>query len=329
MSTTLPDITDATRREFIALLGAAGLLTACGSSDDAGPSARETISVEHAGGTTEVPIGPQRIVTVDGFVDLQTLLLFGVDPVLAGVRPDLASGLLAGRLTGVGQIEERGLDNLEVVAAARPDLILSAEYDTERYDTLSGIAPTVLIDRYGASVDDHIRLVGRVLGRDADAERYIAEHRDRIDDVRRIVDQSPLADLRVGVFSSTFSDGTFDAFGPMSYGGRTLTAVGVRNIVDPGGTSDGDDLAFGSDLSIEELGVLGPAELLIQYRFAAFEGSEPIESQSLWPNLPAVRAGAVVTVESDVWYQDTVLSRLARLDDIERIATGPLPGQGT
>ncbi len=317
---TITTIEDVTRRELIAGVTALLAAAACGRREAQGAAQAGTVTVEHDGGVTEVPVAPERIAALDGYVDLQTLLALGVDPVLAGVGARLAEGFLAGRLDGIGQVEDRGVENLELIAAARPDLILSAEYDVERYADLSAIAPTVLIDRYGLTVDEHLRLVGRLLGRSEEAERLIAQHETRVAEVAEVVAGSRLATMPVGVVSSTAYDGMFDAFGPSSYGGRTLVAVGVGGVIDPGGRSDGDDYAFGSDLSIERLDVLAPAELIIQHTFPAFGGTTPIEDQPLWANLPAVAAGAVIEVDSDVWYQDTALSRLARLDDIERIA---------
>lgn len=57
--------------------------------------------------------------------------------------------------------------------------------------------------------------------------------------------------------------GQISAFGPKSYAGRTLTAAGVSNQIEPGGESDGQDFAFGSDLSEERLNILADAEVII------------------------------------------------------------------
>lgn len=302
------------------LLTEADTIEAATRRDAGAPAGPSMITVEHAGGTTEVPVDAARIVTLDGYVDLQTLLAFGVDPVLAGVDETLAAGFLAGRLGGLGQVEGRFVENLEVITVARPDLILGAEYDVDRYDELSAIAPTVLIDRYGLSVDEHLRLVGRILGREDRAAEIVAEWAARVAEVAEVVESSPLASRTIAMVGSQGFEGGFSAFGPSSHAGRTMVAVGVGSLIEVGGETNRDDFAFGGRLSFERLEVLAPADLLIVYTTPSRAGGQSVADQPLWPRLPAVEAGAVIEVDSDVWYFDTALSRLARLDDIERIA---------
>lgn len=68
----------ATRREFLAMLGAAGLLAACGNDDsgnqDAGGNALDMIEVTNQFGTVEVPREPQRVIGWEGRRDLETAL---------------------------------------------------------------------------------------------------------------------------------------------------------------------------------------------------------------------------------------------------------------
>lgn len=184
MPTLLPPaiVDDATRREFLAGLAAAGLLAACGDGgSDAqttppGPSRR---TIEHPGGTSEVPVRPERVVTLsevlDGHLASVGLLAVGVtDNVgewLAPYRELLDPNLDLGALSEIGTAGE---PNQEAIAGLDPDLILAEVFSEDLYPTLSQIAPTVLIERptnagWKGAFDATVDAVGRGGGAGADA----------------------------------------------------------------------------------------------------------------------------------------------------------------
>src|SRR5688500_707068 len=74
-------VLDATRREFLAMLAAAGLLPACSTDAASEPAAPSTRTVEHPLGTTEVPLAPTRVVALDRRAALPHLLALGVTPI--------------------------------------------------------------------------------------------------------------------------------------------------------------------------------------------------------------------------------------------------------
>src|SRR5918998_286857 len=68
-----------TRREFLAVLAAAGLVSACATADRSAAPATRT--VHHPLGTTEVPLAPTRVVALDRRAALPHLLALGVTPI--------------------------------------------------------------------------------------------------------------------------------------------------------------------------------------------------------------------------------------------------------
>ncbi len=63
---------DATRREFLAGLAAAGSLAACrgsGTGDEASNPSPAQRTIDHLGGTTEVPLSLWRVVTLSEAID--------------------------------------------------------------------------------------------------------------------------------------------------------------------------------------------------------------------------------------------------------------------
>lgn len=319
-----------TRRRFI--IGAVGLLGASAvagcdrGQDTTAPAAMtQMIRIEHAGGVTEVTPGVKRIVTLDGHVDLHTLIALGYTPImtgLAGEWPDYPP-LVHALPVGSAEIEilPRGIENIERIAAVQPQLILSAEYDSERYDLLSEMAPTILLDRYELDVDGHVRTVATALRSPEAAERVIAAFEERVAEVHNTVAGTAMRDTPFAVVMQHGFNGTFRMLGRTSYCGRTLAAVGANRLIDPDvGEPDGSNGEFGIDVSRELLAdVLGPVAFIVMAISSPFTGAEPLSNSPLWERIPAVQEGAMVEVNEDIWYQDTALNRMARLDDIEAL----------
>ncbi|MGU3583824.1 ABC transporter substrate-binding protein [Rhodococcus sp. C26F] len=173
-------------RRSAALLRSAALftataiaLTACGSSDtesDSGSAPADgafPVTVDTKFGEVTIESAPERVAAL-GWGDAETALALGVQPVAAsdwlafggdGVGP-WAQGLYDSPPELIGTIEP----SFEMLAAQEPDLILDTKSSGEpaRYETLSGIAPTVAgpegSDAYLTSLDDQVTTVAAALG---------------------------------------------------------------------------------------------------------------------------------------------------------------------
>ena len=176
-------------------------LAACGDDDDSSsPSSTKTagafpVKVQHKYGTTEVKEAPKRVVTV-GYTDQDAVLALGVVPVGVGdflggyewrKRP-WAQAALKGASPKVVSGQQI---NFEAVAAQRPDLIIAINAGLKKadYEKLTKIAPTVAqsgdyID-FGMPWEEQTLLVGRALGREAEAEKVVARVRAKFESVRK------------------------------------------------------------------------------------------------------------------------------------------------
>jgi uncharacterized protein YcbX len=174
----LPEIDDATRREF--LIGAAGLLVfapyGCGNGGQSDGPSGETRTVRHALGETKVPPRPGRIVAVTGQMDLDALLALGLQPVAAGANFENDTGVnpwSQDRLDDVEVFKFRPEVNVEQVATFEPDLIIGHEgWMGPVYDQLREVAPTVVVP-YDGGVEgedamwrEPLRIVARAVGRE-------------------------------------------------------------------------------------------------------------------------------------------------------------------
>lgn len=312
---------DLTRRDLFigtgsfVLLGVAG----CGGESE-GSSKGDTIRIEHFGGTTEVPRGVERIAALDSYPDMHSLFALDFPPAIAPTEGQESIPLVGERLDEIEVPIARSEPNFEMLAAEGPDLIFHVEYGEEYYERLSEIAPTVLLHRYEQNVNEHLTTVARAIGRPEAAERVIRGYEERVSEVGEMVGDSALADTPFAVILDFAYEGTFRVLGNSSYCGRTLEAVGANGLINPEGEPDGPDGEFGVNVSTELIPeVLEEAEFIVVGTYEMYEGADRLRASELWKRLPAVENGAIFESPVDVWYQDTALTRLARLGDIEEL----------
>jgi len=317
----LPEIDDATRREF--LIGAAGLLllpAGCGSNGNgAGELASgETRTVEHALGTTEVPARPERIVVLDNHSLLDTLISLDRKPIAAVDAEDHAP-FLEGEMEGV---ETLGVDsdyqpNIEELAALEPDLIVGASWQEPVYDKLSEIAPTVAVSDerdFKVWVED----VARATFAENEAERVLEEYEARAAEAREKVEGTRISIVRP-------QEEALLLYGPPSNAGVILADLGVEAQEVPDSAADwsGDGTRAIGELSLEYVPELsGEHIFLISYDLEEGTTPEELLRQPIWQSLEAVREGRVYPVEGTAWTNHGPLGAVEMIDEVERALAG-------
>jgi len=319
---SLPEVDDATRREF--LIGAAGLLllpVGCGSDGENGRrSSGETRTVRHAFGETEIPWNPQRVVVLDYEV-LENAVAVGVEP---GGTPDPGwvglPDFLTERVGDLPSIGNIGAPNFERVAEQEPDLIVGIAIDgftEENHDTLSEIAPTVAMARADGSQAEWKRTFGRtadLFGRREEARDALREYERRAEELRRRLDDPEEAEVSVARF---YADGRAEYRTGESFPVSVLEDVGLvipeaQEI--PEGAEDGGFVVIGE----ERIDLLDADAIFV----ASDPGSEATQERyrngPLWKRLRAVREGRVYEVAGAHWIFGSILAAGAILDDLER-----------
>lgn len=155
---------------------------------DSAPSGG-TRTVEHALGTTEVPVDPQRIVVLDSayVLDNVVALGFGDDVVgrvdlngIGDVEPSWLKGEIDfAQVEYLGSLHPDGV-NLEKLAALEPDLVIGVgSAFGKQYDQISKIAPAVapvMAEGYVVGAWDALTIAtGTVLGREAEAQTLVSD----------------------------------------------------------------------------------------------------------------------------------------------------------
>lgn len=292
---------------IIAVLG----LAVAGCAGSGGEAAGPTRPVQHAMGTTEVPMDPQRVVVLDTG-ELDSVLALGVKPVGA-VRADEATGpqsYLAQQAQGIAEVGTIQAPNLEAIAALKPDLILSNSVrHKDIYEQLNGIAPTVFAESVGKTWKENLRLAGTALNRSPQAESVLAEYEKKADAVgSRFRDP---ASIEVSMVR-------FMANGVRLYGEGSFIGTILRDAGFARPQIARTDKTF-VQVSPEQLSS-ADGDLL----FYAGYGQDGADQQAklaagpLWQRLGAVTSGNAHPVSDDLWYlgigplaADRVLDELA------------------
>lgn len=315
-----PTVVDAvTRREFVAMLAATGLLAACGDDGDRATAGAGSASrtVRSDSGTVDVPADPQRVVAAIGS--------FETDMVAVGVMPVLTT-TFAGPWVGLDdsvEITENIPTTAEELLAVEPDLIVGWSWVTQEtsYEEISQVAPYVGLGESAATAgpgfdgsqptrswDTLFLSVCDVVNRRRDGEALVADLEARLDDLaERRRGAPPLSVARI----EFYEPGTF------SYRGTTEdTAELMRRI---GLTVVGPDQSI-LDESLERLPEVDADWLVIPVGGGLDRAVyEQVAATDVFQAVPAVQAGRVHVVDGTLWPGLGRLWARALVDDLERL----------
>lgn len=293
-------------RLLAALLALALLAAACGGDDSSetgaepGNGSTETRTVTHALGTVEVPVDPQRIVSV-GYEEQQMILHFGKVPLLQrdyteGAQPFGTWPWDIEYLEGA-EPEIFGGDDIpfERVAALEPDLIMAVNggLEPDQYERLSEIAPTVAqpvgYGAWDAPGEEQFLLVGAAFGMEEEAQQMLDDTRATLDSIAEA--HPEWADLYAA--SLTIWDPVVNADTTEHVRGQLLEAIGFKPIPD-------DLLPVEDDyptVPFEELDELDKIDVLVWMNWE--ETAQPVLDIPLRTELTAHEEGREVFVPAE------------------------------
>ncbi|GHP18465.1 ABC transporter substrate-binding protein [Rhodococcus fascians] len=329
-----PVTDDLSRRRFGAAAGlslaawfGAACSTASQNTDDGASS--ETRTVDTPMGPVEVPVDPQRVVSLDAYVGLQALDELGA--------PVIATGTLGGGLRTLVSAASQELPSigvtalgdmqLEAIAAAAPDLIVGRQpIGEEYYAELSGIAPTVLIpftywrDQY-IDVADSVGLTAR-------ASQNFTGLDERIAALRSDLEQAWPNGLRLSVVRVSDTSGDVRSYNTLTASATFLYAdiLSGAGIVPSANFLPGADPSkVNTAVSAENLPFID-GDVIIYYVGAGGQADagvaveQALTSSPLWSRLSAVQANRAFKVDSAPWFDGYNLSGAnAVIDDLRRI----------
>jgi iron complex transport system substrate-binding protein len=272
----------------------------------------ETRSVEHAMGTTQVPLNPQRVVVLD-IGELDAALALGIKPVGSVTVFDdgLFPAYLEGQTDGIEVVGTIGSPNLEKILALQPDLILSNKSRDEAiYPLLSEIAPTVFAERLGMVWKGNFQLYAEALNKEAEGEAIIAAYDARLAQLREALGDPSSVEVSILRF---IEGGTARVYQRGGFIGSILNDVGFAR---PASQQAEDEVW--TEMSKELLPEID-ADLIFYgvYGAAAESPEADYLSDPLWAQLSAVQAEQVYAVDDEYWFVGLGFNAANRaLDDL-------------
>lgn len=284
----------------VSALALAGCSTSGAATADEAQGSAETVSVEHAQGTTEVPVSPEDVITFDLGV-LDSMEAIGEDVrglPQGGSLPEQFAEYRSDEYVNAGAMKE---PDLEAVAEAAPDLIIISGRTAEYYDELSEIAPTVdlSIDETDplASFTEQSESLGAIFGKEAEVEEKLAAIDEQIAET-----QEQAAGAGTAMFLLT-NAGEINAYGPASrFGNVVFDLLGLESATDV--QAEG---RHGEAVSFEAIAAADPDRLYVLDRDTAIgqsggEAAQQVLDNDLVNGTGAARQDRITYLDSARWY---------------------------
>lgn len=284
---------------LLAVTAAASLLalSACGQNPGATAAASETVTVEHAQGSTEVPANPETVYTFDlGALDTLDALGVEVDGVPQAVLPKSLAKYGEDSVTKIGSMKE---PDFEAISEGAPDLIIISGRTAEAYPELSKIAPTIDVSVDMAnpleSFKKNTETLAGIFGKEAEADKKLAAIDTRIEETK-----ASAAGAGTGLIVMT-SGGELTAYGAGSRFGLVHDVLGVKTAADV--KSEG---THGEAISFEYIAEKNPAHLFVIDRDAATgeagQAASAVLDNGLVNGTDAARNDSITYLDSSSWY---------------------------
>ena len=257
----------------------------------------DTVKVTDVRGEVEIPANPKRIVDLSGNSDILSILGYKVVGTANSDAYDYTKfpSYLEDTLSGakiLGYSMQDTMD-IEAVMNLNPDLIVISTVQEKMYDALSEIAPTVMIQLEALNLKDDVRALGKVFDKEDVANEWIANYESKAKEAGDKI-KAKYGD-NTTYLSFLASGGQFFVFDGAGFGDVLYKDMGLAKPV---------GMPEQTDISLPVVTYEGLAAIQADYIFAIAteEDLAQLEANSIWNNLPAVKNGNVVILESSPYF---------------------------
>ena len=286
-------------KAIVATCMTAMMFVGCASNGTANEdkTTENTVTVTDVRGDVEIPADPQRIVDLSGNSDIFSIFVY----VFVGTAnsdsyeytkfPSYLEETLKGAEI-LGYSMQDTMD-VEAVMNLNPDLIVISTVQEKMYDALSEIAPTVMIQLEALNWKDDVKALAEVFNKEDVANEWIANYETKAKEAGDKIKAEYGEDTTYLSFLA--SGGQFFIFDGAGFGDVLYNDMGLAK---PAGMPEQ------TDISLPVVTYEGLAAIQSDYIFviATDEDLAQLEANSIWNNLPAVKNGNVVVLESSPYF---------------------------
>ena len=291
------------------------MLVGCGVNSDSKDekSAEKTITVTDIKGEVEIPAEPQRIVDLSGNSDILSILGYKVIGTANSDAYDYTKfpTYLEETLKGATILGYSMQDTMDVEAIMNldPDLIVISTVQEKMYDQLSEIAPTVMIKLEALDWKEDVKSLAKVFNKEEAANTWLENYDKKSKEVGDKIKETYGKDTTYLSFLA--SGGQFYVFDGAGFGSVLYEDLGL---VKPEGMPEQNDI------SLPVVTYEGLASIKSEYIFviATDEDLKALEENAMWNNLPQVKEGKVVKLDSSPYFVQgySSIGRQVLLDEI-------------
>ncbi|WP_172193800.1 ABC transporter substrate-binding protein [Saccharibacillus qingshengii] len=274
-------------------------------TEDAKPDAENTsgtVTFASDAGDVEVPANPQRIVDLTSFTTGYFVALDA--PVVGALSGAMNNKYIKEQLTAQGTTDLGELPTAEPILSLKPDLIIVYK-GTEGVDKLTAIAPVVQLQYGKDNYKDLMMKLGKLTNREDAAKAWVEKWDAKIAELKPQVVEA-VGDRTVSILNP-FSKGLY-VFGH-NYGRGGEIIYGEFGLKAPAkAQAEAIDSGTGNaSISLEVLPEYAGDIIFTSPWSGDDSDPEKVYGNSLWKNLPAVKAGHVFQLDptSDT-YNDPV-----------------------
>lgn len=307
-----------------------------GTSQSSEAETPDTVEITDAHGTVEVPVNPEKVVALDNRT-FETLSDWDIELAAApkDVMPADSPYVADESVENIGNHRE---PNLEIIAAAEPDLVIVGQRFAGYYDQIKELVPDAAVidltfdvseeadtpgENLVSGLKDSTLTLGQIFGKNDEAEKLTDDFDQAIEDVKSAYNGSDtIMSVVVSGGEIGFSaPGSGRVWGPMYEIFDWVSALDIDEA-----TSDHQ----GDDISVEAIAQSDPDWLFVLDRDAATSSEEEeavpaqdvIDNAAALQNTTAIKEGQVVYAPDDTYTNESIQTYIELFEDLAKALVG-------